>query len=73
MAGGAQLRSFPREVTQASYKATNELFGELSDKSPAFKKIFAHWSKFRAEHVLWQQFCELPFDNLMSGLLRGGK
>ena len=73
VAGGAQLRSFPREVTQASYKATNELFGELSDKSPAFKKIFAHWSKFRAEHVLWQQFCELPFDNLMSGLLRGGK
>lgn len=70
VAGGAQLRSFPKDVTQASYTAANELFDEMSAKSPAFKKIFAHWSKFRAEQVMWQQFCDLPFDNMMSGLLR---
>ena len=68
--GGAQLRAFPRDVTQASFKAANELYTELSSKSPAFSKIFAHWSKFRSEQVLWQQFCDLPFDNLMSALLR---
>mgnify|MGYP001162868249 FL=1 len=70
VAGGAQLRNFPKDVTQASYTAANALFEELSDKSPAFKRIFAHWSKFRAEQVMWQQFCDLPFDNMMSGLLR---
>lgn len=73
VAGGAVLKSFPKDVTQAAWKAANELFDELSAKSPAFGKIYAHWSKFRGEQVLWQQFCELPFDNMMSGLLRPPK
>jgi TRAP-type mannitol/chloroaromatic compound transport system substrate-binding protein len=71
VASGAQLRAFPKEVTQAAFKAANELYEEMSAQSPAFKKIYAHWSKFRQEQVTWQQFCDLPFDNLMSGLLRG--
>ena len=70
VAGGAQLRAFPKDVTQASYKAAQQLYEELSDKSPAFKKIYAHWSKFRAEQVMWQQFCDLPFDNLMTQLIK---
>ena len=56
-----------------AFKAANELYAELSDKSPAFKKIYAHWSKFRAEQVMWQQFCDLPFDNMMATLLRNPK
>lgn len=72
VAGGAVLKSFPKDVTQAAWKAANELYDELSGKSPAFRKIYAHWSKFRAEQVAWQRFCDLPFDNLMSGLLRAG-
>ena len=59
MAGGAQLRTFPKDMAQASYKAAQQLYEELSDKSPAFKKINAHWSKFRAEQVMRQQFCAL--------------
>jgi TRAP-type mannitol/chloroaromatic compound transport system substrate-binding protein len=70
VAQGTQLRAFPKEVTQASYKAAVQLFDELSDKSPAFKKIFAHWVKFRNEHVMWQQFCDLPFDNMMTQLIK---
>ena len=70
VAGGAQLRAFPKDVTQASYKAAQQLYEELSEKSPAFKKIYAHWSKFRAEQVMWQQFCDLPFDNLMTQLIK---
>ena len=64
------LRSFPKDVTLAAFQATNELYSEMSAKSPGFKKIYAHWSKFRAEQVMWQQFCDLPFDNMMSSLLR---
>ena len=70
VAGGAQLRAFPKDVTQAAFVAANDLYSEMSAKSPAFKKIYAHWSKFRAEQVMWQQFCDLPFDNMMTGLLR---
>jgi len=71
VAGGAQLRAFPKEVTQAAFGAANALYAEMAEKSPAFRKIHAHWARFRAEQVMWQQLCDLPFDNLMSALLRG--
>jgi TRAP-type mannitol/chloroaromatic compound transport system substrate-binding protein len=70
VAGGAQLRAFPKDVTQAAYQATQDLYAEMSEKSPAFKKILEHWVKFRADQSTWQQFCDLPFDNMMAGLLR---
>jgi TRAP-type mannitol/chloroaromatic compound transport system substrate-binding protein len=70
VANGAQLRPFPKSVTQASFKAAEELYQELSAKSPAFKKIYTEWVKFRNEQVMWQQFCDLPFDNLMANILK---
>ena len=73
VAGGAVLRAFPKSVTQASYKAANELYTEMADKSPHFKRIYAEWLKFRNEQVMWQQFCELPFDSLMTQLAQGGR
>lgn len=73
VAGGAILRAFPKSVTQASYKAANELYAELAGKSPAFKRIYTEWLKFRNEQILWQQFCELPFDALMNQLSQGGR
>lgn len=68
--GGAQLRPFSKSITEASFKAANELYAEMAAKSPAFKKIYADWVKFRDEQVVWQRFCEVPFDTLMSSLTR---
>ncbi len=70
VASGTQLRSFPRDVTQAAFRAANALYAELSEQSPAFRKIYEPWSRFRTEQFIWAQFCDLPFDNLMSSLLR---
>ncbi len=70
LASGAQLRAFPRTVTTASFKAAGELFEEYQAKSPAFKKIYPEWVKFRDEQVRWSQFCEMPFDNAMASLAR---
>jgi TRAP-type mannitol/chloroaromatic compound transport system substrate-binding protein len=33
VAGGAQLRAFPKEVTQAAFGAANELYAEMAEKS----------------------------------------
>jgi len=60
VAGGAQLRAFPKSVTEACFKAANELYAEMAEKSPAFKKIYVDWVKFRDEQVVWQRFCEVP-------------
>ena len=57
---------------QASFKAVEELYQELSDKSPAFKKMYASWKKFRDDQLVWAQFCEAPFDNFMASTIRRG-
>ena len=72
VAGGAQLRALPKSVLQASHKAAEELYQELSDKSPAFKKIYEPWTKFRDEQLFWSQFCEVPFDNFMATTIKRG-
>lgn len=67
---GALMRSFSKPVMQASYKAANELYEELSDKSPAFKKMYGPWLKFRDEQITWGQYCEMPFDSFMASTRR---
>ena len=70
VAGGALLRAFPRSVTTAAFKATGELYEEYQSKSPAFKKIYPQWAKFREEQVRWAQFCEAPFDATMAAFIK---
>jgi len=68
ISGGAQLRKFSPDLLNACFKASTEFYTELNDTHPAFKKIYTPWAKFRDEHVLWSQFCELPFDSFMSSI-----
>ena len=63
--GGAQLRPFPQEVLEASFKASNELYDELSAKNADFKKIYEAYRAFRGEQYLWWQVAEYTFDNFM--------
>lgn len=70
IAGGALPRAFPRPVMQASFKAASELYDELGLKSPAFKKIFDQWIKFRDEQIVWSQYCEQSFDSFMVSMRR---
>ena len=37
---GTELRLFPQAIMEASLKAANELYGELSEKSPDFKRAY---------------------------------
>jgi TRAP-type mannitol/chloroaromatic compound transport system substrate-binding protein len=62
---GAQLRPFPRPVMEACYKAANELYAELSAKSPEFKKIYAEWRRFRDDQHLWFRVAENTYDSFV--------
>jgi TRAP-type mannitol/chloroaromatic compound transport system substrate-binding protein len=59
---GAKLHPFPREVMEASYKASNELFAETSAKNANFKKIYDAMVAFRADQYLWWRVAEYSFD-----------
>ena len=59
---GAQLRAFPRDVMEASYKQSYALYGEIAAQNPKFKKIYDAWLQFRDKEYTWFRVAELPFD-----------
>jgi TRAP-type mannitol/chloroaromatic compound transport system substrate-binding protein len=63
--GGAQLRPFPQEMMEACYKASNELYDDISAKNADWKKVYESYRSFRNEEYLWFQVAEYAFDNLM--------
>ena len=62
---GAQLKPFSEEIMQAAFKATNELYDEISAKNPDFKRVYENLRAFRNEEYLWFRFAEYTFDNFM--------
>jgi TRAP-type mannitol/chloroaromatic compound transport system substrate-binding protein len=63
--GGAQLRPFPQEMMEACYKASNELYDDISAKNADWKKVYESYRSFRNEEYLWFQVAEYTFDNFM--------
>ena len=62
---GTKLRPFPADVMAAAFKASNEIYEELNAKNEDWRKIFADFSKFRADSNLWFRFTEARFDTFM--------
>ncbi len=62
VAAGTQLRPFPQDVLEASLKASNELYSEISAKNADFKKAIDAMAAFRSDEYLWWQIAELTFD-----------
>ncbi len=63
VAAGAQLRPYPREILAAAWKATHELYDEISGKNPKFKTVYEPWRKFRDDQYLWFRVAELTYEN----------
>jgi len=59
---GAQLRAFPKDVMEQSYKEAFKLYNEIAASNAKFKKIFDHWNAFREKELTWFRIAELPFD-----------
>ena len=62
---GTKLRPFPKDVMSAAFKAAMGLYEEISAKNENWKKIYADYSKFRADQNLWFRFTEASFDKFM--------
>jgi len=62
---GTELRLFPQAIMEASLKAANELYGELSEKSPDFKRAYDSMVAFRADVLPWWQVNEFQYDAFM--------
>jgi TRAP-type mannitol/chloroaromatic compound transport system substrate-binding protein len=62
---GTKLRAFPNDVMAAAFKEAMAFYDELSAKNENWKKVYADYSKFRAEQNLWFKFTEATFDRFM--------
>ncbi|MBQ0822306.1 TRAP transporter substrate-binding protein [Microvirga terrae] len=65
LGAGTQLRPFSQEILEAAYKATNEVFDEVSAKNADFKKVVDAVKGFRNEEYLWFQVAEYAYDTFM--------
>ena len=62
---GTKLRPFPNDVMALAFKTAQALYSDLSAKNPEWNKIYADYSKFRADSNLWFRFTEARFDSFM--------
>ena len=62
---GAKLRPYGGEILEACHKAANELYDEISQTNPGFKKIYDSYRAFRNEEYLWFQVAEYTYDTFM--------
>jgi TRAP-type mannitol/chloroaromatic compound transport system substrate-binding protein len=62
---GTKLRPFPNDVMAEAFKVSQQLYSDLSAKNPEWAKIYADYSKFRADSNLWFRFTEARFDSFM--------
>jgi TRAP-type mannitol/chloroaromatic compound transport system substrate-binding protein len=67
---GTQLRPFPREVGAIAFKATEEIYADLSSKNAKWKKVFDSFMKYRDDQILWSRFSENGFESMMASLRR---
>jgi len=64
-AGGALLRAFPQDVMEACYKTSHEVYAELNQTNPQFKKLYDSLTAFRGDSYQWLQVAELAYDSFM--------
>ena len=68
VAAKTQLKSFSKEIMDAGFKASMEVFAAHEAKSPEFKKIHQDMRAFQRDQLLWARFSEFRFDSYMASL-----
>jgi len=66
VAAKTRLKPFPKDVMDAGYKASMQVFAEHEAKSPEFKKIHQAMRSFQRDQVLWDRFSEYRFTSYMT-------
>jgi TRAP-type mannitol/chloroaromatic compound transport system substrate-binding protein len=66
IAEGAQLKRFPKAFMDAAFKAAREVYAELNDKNPNWKKVFPDYTQFLAEQVQWEAVAEGNYASYLS-------
>jgi TRAP-type mannitol/chloroaromatic compound transport system substrate-binding protein len=67
VAGGSQLRIFPRPVLEAAYKASFETFEEIAARDEDFRTLYGPWKRFLESSNPWFRVAEFSLDGFRLG------
>jgi TRAP-type mannitol/chloroaromatic compound transport system substrate-binding protein len=62
---GAKLQPFSPAVMEACLKAALELYHEVAETNPDFKKVYESMIAFRNDQYLWWQVAEYTYDSFI--------
>jgi TRAP-type mannitol/chloroaromatic compound transport system substrate-binding protein len=62
---GVKLKSYPKDIMEAAYKAAKDLYADESGKNPAFKKIADAYFKYQKEQNQWFGVAEANLDRFL--------
>lgn len=65
IAEGVKLQQMPKDIMDAAFKASEELYAELSEKNANWKKIYADFAIARRDMNQWFRVTEFGFDSYM--------
>ncbi|MBK1658079.1 TRAP transporter substrate-binding protein [Paracraurococcus ruber] len=63
VAGGAQLRFWPRDILQAAWREAHGLYDDMSGRNERFRRIWTAYRAYRDEQYQWFRVAENSFDN----------
>lgn len=58
---GVKLETFSNDILEAAQGHASDIYRELGEKDAVWRKIFAHWSKFRATEFAWFNANEMRY------------
>ncbi len=70
IAGGTQLRAFPRPVLQSFFDHAQRMYAGMTVANADFKRLYDSYTGFQREVVGWLRFTDNAFDNFMADALR---
>jgi TRAP-type mannitol/chloroaromatic compound transport system substrate-binding protein len=65
IAEGAKLSRMPREVMDAAFKASREVYAELNDANPNWRKIYGDYARFHSGQIQWEPIAEGSYNQYM--------
>ena len=65
IAEGAKLSRMPRDVMDAAFKASREVYAELNDTNPNWRRIYGDYTRFHSEQIQWEPVAEGSYNQYM--------
>jgi len=66
IAEGAKLSRMPRDVMDAAFKASREVYAELNDTNPEWRKIYFDYTRFHSDQLQWEPIAEGTYNQYMA-------